>query len=420
MMMEENKRIFLKCIKEGLGESPSCVEELFGCGAEDFSCFFEEGKRQSLLSLLYRSVEATITAKDEAVPVSEEWEEMVEEFLGRISREELPKTLGAYHLYAKMNEAVLTLENAGFLVCVLKGPTVGVFYEMPEYRKSGDIDLWLRDVDVFDERFEKAAAVLSGLGYQKDEKMDSLYHAGFVNNEGLEIELHIFLTGEFSNKNLNRMLENYTKELRKKPFGATEVLGYSFPTLEGEDLVFYNLLHMLHHFTTKGFGWKFICDWSMMFREKHPSVEENALFQLLEEARLLDFAEAVSLLAVNYMGLNKENVDFLISGEISDEVVSILADELFVAGELGTVDKNRMLRPEGANVFSMAKLFHLQMKKNYPKASKIFLFWIVLWPATMIRFIRNNHTIRKVSTKAVLKEAMRQGKKTKNFRLYQR
>lgn len=407
LSLTKNETLFLNCIREGLKDHPQVVEELLHLDRDGASYLFEEGKRQSLLPILYEGMQGSDS-------------EEIKEILYMISQYERPRTLGMYHLYAEMHRTVEALETAGFSVCVLKGPTVGAFYPMVEYRKSGDIDLWLRDVADFDENFERAAAVLYQLGYVKDEKMDSRYHVGFRNKKGLEVELHIALTGEFSNRHLNSVMKDYTKELRKKALFTVEVLTYQYPTLAGEDLIFYNLLHMLQHFTTKGFGWKFICDWSMMFQEKRSSKEEVALFHLLEESHLLDFAEAVSLLAVEYLGLNKENVSFLLSGEITEDVVLNLAKELFVAGELGQNNKNRMLRPERANVFALFHLFHLQMKKNYPKASKVFLLWIVLWPATLIRFIRNNHHIRKVSTKEVLKEALNRGKTTGSLHLYRR
>nr|MCR5544911.1 nucleotidyltransferase family protein [Lachnospiraceae bacterium] len=304
---------------------------------------------------------------------------------------------------------------------VLKGSTVGSFYPMPEYRKSGDIDLWLRDICTFDEEFEKAAAILERRGYQRDEKMDSRYHVGFVNSLGLEVELHIKLTGDFSNQNVNDRVEDFTKEVRQKTPGIVRVLDtYEFPSLEGADLIFYNLLHMLHHFTTKGFGWKFICDWAMMFQQEKSSDERIRLFSLLEQARLLDFAEAVSLLAVNYMGLDRTRVEFLISGQISENVILHMAEEIFEAGEFGTRDHTRMLRPESSSIFGLVKLFHLQMKKNYPMASKCFLLWIVLWPATLVKFMYNNKHVRNVSTLDVVKEAKKRGKTTESLNLYKR
>ena len=445
MNLTTYEELFLKCIKEGLKSDPKPIEDLMELDEDGFFYLFEEGSRQSLLPVLYEGIRATVFQKnsvkgnEDLRSEKKDWRsekenlhqesvdsfhkgslEVGKEILQRISTVERKKTLGMYHLFAEMNRAIQALQESGFSVCVLKGPTVGVFYPMVEYRKSGDIDLWLKDVDAFGEEFERAAAVLEGLGYKKDEKMDSIYHVGFYNSKGLEIELHIALTGEFSNRHLNEVMKGYTESLRKKDFSTVNVLTYEYPTLAKEDLIFYNLLHMLHHFTTKGFGWKFICDWSMMFQKKRSSNEEVALFHLLEEAHLLDFSEAVSLLAVEYMGLKKENVAFLLSGEISKEVVLHLAKELFEAGELGQMDKNRMLRPERGHVFSLCKLFHIQMKKNYPKASKVCLLWIVLWPATLIRFIKNNHTIRKVSTKEVLKEALNRGKTTESLHLYRR
>ncbi len=409
--LSNNQRVFLQLIKEGLKEYPGFVKEVKKADKTDFMYFYEEGKRQSLQAILYNGLEA---CADKGI-------EDAEQILKRISSEEVNRTLGTYHLYQETDRVVKALENAGLSVVVLKGSTVGSFYEMPEYRKSGDIDLWLKDVDSFNHRFNEAAAVLEDMGYQKDESMDSLYHVGFKNSLGLEVELHIKLTGEFSNKKLNSIVEEFTSSLRNKKIGIVRILDcYEFPSLEGADLIYYNLLHMLHHFTTKGFGWKFICDWAMMFKEDLPSETKIALFQLLENSKLLDFAEAVSLLAVNYLGLEKEKVEFLISGSISDEVIVHMAVDIFEAGEFGSDNKGSMLRPENANLFGMVKLFYQQVKKNYPRAYKVIPLWIVLWPATLFKFMYNNKHIRNVSTTDVLKNAKNRGKTTERLNLYKR
>ncbi len=404
------EKVFLKFIKEGLQETPQPID-LGELSREDCVYLCEEGQRQSLQAVLYHGMEES-AGDDESIL----WDVM-----DLISKEEIKKTLATYSLYKEMNGVVNLLEKEGFSVVVLKGPTVGAFYPMPEFRKSGDVDLWLLDVDAFDERFEGAAGLLEKRGYLRDKETDSIYHVGFCNHQGLEVELHIKPTGTFQNQNLNRVVEEFAASVREKPMERVEILNrYEFPTLSGADLLYYNLLHMLHHFTTKGFGWKFVCDWAMMLKEKQSRKVEQELYVLLEKSRLLDFAETISLLAVEYLGLDRKNVEFLISGEVTTQMVFHLARELFAAGELGREDKYRMLRPENASWISMAKLFHLQMKKNYPKASMFFVFWPALWLATFFRFSKNNRRLRGVSTIEVLKEAKHRGKMTESLILFKR
>jgi len=64
-----------------------------------------------------------------------------------------------------------------------------------------------------------------------------------------------------------------------------------------------------------------------------------------------------------------------------------------------------MVIVRGSGINGYIREFHHQMNLNYPKCGKIFLFWPVLWIATLIRFIYNNRKIRKTTSVDILKKA---------------
>ncbi len=406
-MLTKEQTLFLKLIREGLQPSPSPLREVKEATRKELQYCFVESSRQSLRPILYNGLEASVSA---GATEAEEW-------LDLISADEVPRTMSAYKLYKECDHVIGELKKEGIPVVMLKGATLGALYEMPEYRKSGDIDLFLQEeTDV-----KRAAEVMQRLGYHQDEDSDCDYHVGFRIRRGPEVELHTKLTGEFPEKRLNQAVKRFTERMRKKAAGEVSVLGfYTFPTFQGADLIYYNLLHMLHHFTTKGFGWKFICDWSMMFKNGLKKEEQRVLYRRLEESRLLDFAEAVSLLSVKYLGLQKDHVEFLLSGEIPEGIIDQMAEELFDAGELGTGDQSRMLRAEDSSLAGMVKLFHTQMKRNFPGGSKVILLWPLLWLLTLVKFIYNNRFLRHVSTLDVIKSAGKRGGGKNRLKLYRR
>jgi len=55
---------------------------------------------------------------------------------------------------------------------------------------------------------------------------------------------------------------------------------------------------------------------------------------------------------------------------------------------------------------------------NYPKAGRCFVFWPLLWVATLVRFVRNNKNFRKTATWDILKEASRRSRIMKEIRLF--
>jgi hypothetical protein len=62
-----------------------------------------------------------------------------------------------------------------------------------------------------------------------------------------------------------------------------------------------------------------------------------------------------------------------------------------------------MLRGRGLTAY--VREFHHQTQLNYPKACGIFLCWPVLWLLTLLKFLKNNRTVRHVSTRDLLKKA---------------
>jgi hypothetical protein len=64
--------------------------------------------------------------------------------------------------------------------------------------------------------------------------------------------------------------------------------------------------------------------------------------------------------------------------------------------------------------------FHHQMKLNFPKVSKIFLIWPILWIVTFVRFMVNNKKVRNVKLSAVVTKAGERGKLNRKLGLFSR
>jgi len=98
--------------------------------------------------------------------------------------------------------------------------------------------------------------------------------------------------------------------------------------------------------------------------------------------------------------------------------VSVFMREVLDAEEFGNSNQNRMVVMRGTGLFDYVREFHHQMKLNFPKAGRCFIFWPVLWSITLLRFIKNNRKIRQVSTASVLKEAARRSRLMEKLRLF--
>ena len=97
---------------------------------------------------------------------------------------------------------VRALEDGGIGAAVLKGPGAAEAYPVPEYRKSGDMDLLLLDPT----RLEAAEAVIQAAGAVPAPEQHANHHVCFRTPEGPELELHITLAEDFDTPRANRFL----------------------------------------------------------------------------------------------------------------------------------------------------------------------------------------------------------------------
>lgn len=410
--METSKRVFLQLIAEGLKEKPQAVEEVASLSEKDFYEMISFGRKHSLLSLLYEGFEACYNAGMTDVF----------SYMEQISKMELSQTLALYQIYSVADKISNALNEKQITAVVLKGPTVGAYYKLPELRKSGDLDLWIPEIHTFDDvLYQKVIGVLNEYGFSWDNEKGSQHQRVFKNASGLKIEIHNSFCDLFPEKDRNKAIETFQSSIQKEFLQRIEVLDrFTFFSLSGSDFLFYNLVHMAQHYYMKGFGWKFICDWAMMLKQPMSDDEKHRLYQLIKDAKMLNFAEAVSRLAIRYFALKEENVAFLLDGFVSEDALNLFTEQIFEAGEYGTAEADRLYAPGKNSKKDMFLLFHLQMKKNFEKASKIVLLWPVLWIFTLIKFIYNNKTLRHVSTFAVLKDAKRRGRQAQEMDLFGR
>ena len=89
------------------------------------------------------------------------------------------------------------------------------------------------------------------------------------------------------------------------------------------------------------------------------------------------------------------------------------------AWDIGRSDSNRLVTMTGTGIGAYIREFHHQMHINFPKLGKCFLFWPVLWMITLIRFLINNHRVRKTSVWAVLREAGRRNRLIEQLDLFE-
>lgn len=322
-----------------------------------------------------------------------------------------------YHLLFLSRTVIELLEKADIPAVILKGCTTSEFYPVPELRKSGDVDVLLLNKD----DIKKTEEVLTKAGFKKNEEQMVHHHIAFVTKEGIEIEMHVMFAEPFDNNKTNRCLEKIYNDC-KEQVNKKDVMGVMLPVLDDGYHAFYLLLHMLQHFLRSGFGLKLFCDWVAYFRHDIDEKQCKIFMQLVNECGLLMFAQTVTAACVGYLGLSASKVSFIFEEEITIEKAKQLSKnmmfEVVEAEEFGHSSIDRMVIVRGSGINGYIREFHHQMHLNYPKCGKIFLFWPVLWIATLIRFIYNNRKIRKTTSVDILKKAKKRSRLLKEIELF--
>lgn len=302
------------------------------------------------------------------------------------------------------------LNNHGIETAILKGVATASLYQVPEYRKSGDVDILLLD----ETRLKYACELLKDLGLKCNDTQRALHHVSFETEDGIDVELHTMMAEPFDSRILNDYLHAVKGECKTE---KVDVIGVEICVLTKAYNAYELLLHMLQHFLRAGFGLKLLCDWVVFWNQDISGEEKKLYLKLVTESKIKGFSDMVTGACINYLGLNKNNVSFMDIEELDD--ADFIAD-VFDAEEFGHSSGNRMVGMRGGDFTDYIREFHHQTLLNYPKASKAVITLPVLWSVTLVKFLVNNKKIRNVSTREVLKTAKNRGKLVNSLHLFEK
>ncbi len=317
----------------------------------------------------------------------------------------------SYRLLFLSKFLVNQLKEADVPVVILKGVATAQFYPVPEYRKSGDVDLLLTEPD----KLDLCCEVLEACGLVRKNEQHALHHISFAAEGGIDVELHTLLAEPFDNRKINQYLENLVGKCSSQ-VRQTEIMGIILPVLQDGFHAFELLLHMLQHFLRSGFGLKLLCDWVVFWNRECANAECETYLKLVRESGLKGFSDMVTLVCCRYLGLGKDRVAWMELG--SDYDTAEFMREILEAEEFGRSSADRMVVMRGSGLWDYFREFHHQMRLNFPKAGKCFLCWPVLWMITLVNFVKNNRKVRNVSTKAVFDKAAQRSKIIQQMKLW--
>jgi len=164
------------------------------------------------------------------------------------------------------------LEDNKINYCILKGLSVARYYNKPELRTLGDVDIL-----VSKDAFDYVKSFLSQNGYVLTDDEKNHFHCAFKKDE-VRIELH-FEMSDFPNTSV---CDELRKELDKamEYVEKAECMGLQFYSLDVLYQACSLLLHTERHISKDGIGLRQLIDFGMFIKENPEflSDEENVAF----------------------------------------------------------------------------------------------------------------------------------------------
>lgn len=305
-----------------------------------------------------------------------------------------------------LNASLTTLlEKEGILAVTMKGCAVSRLYPVPEYRKTSDIDLFVAD----EKDARRAVRILCKNGFSISEENHVRHHIVLISNKKEVVELHTAWTEPFRDKRLNQYLKTVQRESGRHCHlvNCQGLRVYAYDTTwQG----YYLLLHMLQHFMGSGFGLRNLCDWVVMWEQCDDEKARNDFWKMVCESGTGAFAEAVTVLCTKYLGLTPEKCPIPAENlEMDQDVADALLRDILDAGEFGYSEAARMVGLDGNSLKAYLREFHHQMHIRFPRAGRVVFLWPILWCATLLRFLFNNHKLHRPSVTAIMEKAGKRG-----------
>lgn len=264
-------------------------------------------------------------------------------------------------------------KKAGFQSCVLKGQGTALYYEHPEYRQCGDIDIWVTK----DGRYKTDDVRSEVLQFAKSQGYNighiDIKHSDIDFFEDVPVEVH-FLPSWMYNPSTNKKLQRFFEKQSERQFGNYDAeAGFTHTTVEF-DLVF-SIVHIYRHIFSEGIGLRQLMDYYYILMSSS-AVQRKDAFEVLKSLKMANFVGGIMWILRECFGMNE---GYLLCA-VNERHGKYLLSEILTAGNFGQYD-DRMFRIDKEKRFERG---FVQLKRNlrfvgyYPSEVLWSPFW-KLW-----------------------------------------
>ena len=309
------------------------------------------------------------------------------------------------------------LEKNGISYVLLKGISLADFYPVPEYRKLGDVDIYINDKEMFN----RAEELLLANGYTKDDEISD-HHQGYLykvpqTGRTMILELHYRIVGLYQYAPVNKIVDDVFAANTFSPAMQT-VNDRNYPVLPPTEYTFYMIHHMLKHYLYSGFGIRLLCDFTFFLGHNYTAIDFAQIHTWCKESKILHLYEIILETCRIYLGL-PETIDSKIHYNKND--CKAFITQLLEDGDVSQNNGSALVGSgsyEKINFLTYFKEGHLQMHVRFPKLGKCPLLWPALWMITFVCFLYNTYTLRNTTLKETLRSFKQDNQRSKLLRIF--
>lgn len=322
MTSSEQQRIdlqaFFALLQAGLWEKDA---RLFGYDKVDLAAIKRMAEEQSVegvvaagLDILRKKHQDICESEEAAMPF----------VFSTLSIEQRNKSMNVF-----IETLFLKMQQAGVSALLVKGQGVAQCYRKPQWRMSGDVDLFYSD-----DNYEKAKKLLTPLAKKVEPETIFKKHLGLT-IDGWLVELHGSLRNGLSAK-MDRALDDIQDDtfcggkVRSCMIGETQVL-----LLDVENDVAYVFSHILDHFYKGGIGLRQICDWCRLLWTYKDSMDQELLESRVRQMGVMTEWQAFGAFAVDWLGMPSEAMPFFSPAPKWSKKALRIKDFVLEAGDFG-------------------------------------------------------------------------------------
>ena len=239
--------------------------------------------------------------------------------------------------------------NKGIKTLVLKGLAISRYYPIPQHRECGDLDCFLvkadnsqkcgialRDAALPVSCYNEGNSVAEEQGAKV--KLDFYKHS-HINYKGLVVENHAFCTAVRGSRKLKAFERHLETLLATRPTARIGESNLLCPCADFNAL--FLTAHSFQHFLTEGIKLRHVLDWALLLRAEQHNIDWKSFYEWCDKMHYTKFADAMTAIAVEYLGIEISNQAIHTESELRDRV---LEDILFSNQAINNIKASKFVK----------------------------------------------------------------------------